>query len=72
VTCGTCKWLEAEPRHRKKDGTVKKTHDYSVFVCSVPFDPPAIPACFEVQAGRRRLMAPVYGAGCSFHEPVKK
>lgn len=71
VRCGSCKWLTGgiEPHHLKKDGTVKERYNYTMFTCSVPFDPPKkIPACFELDLKERRWMAPSYGVGCPFHE----
>lgn len=72
MSCGTCKWLTGgvEPQHRKKDGAMKQRYNFTVFSCTVPFDPPTkIPACFEINIHERRMMAPYYGEGCPFHEP---
>jgi hypothetical protein len=73
--CGSCKWLTGgvDPKHRKKDGTMKERYRFTVFECSVPFNVPKVPACMErnFSAGRRSMMAPYYGENCSFWEPLK-
>lgn len=67
--CGTCKWLEVEPKKLTKERRVHMRYAYSMFPCKVPFTLPPFPACFDVNIYEKRYSAPNYGTECAFHEP---
>lgn len=68
-SCGSCKWLEVEPKYLKKDLTVRANYKYSAFPCKVPFTLPSFPACYDVRIIEKRYSCPYHGTECAFHEP---
>jgi hypothetical protein len=71
MACRDCKWLDVPAELLTREGRVRKSRDYHMFNCTVPFAPQAVPASFKAHPSYREpergMMAPTYGDGCAFH-----